>query len=612
MTGVGSGLPRNGSEIPRVESDIDKKRMNSKQDDNLDNGAFHADGNGSLATDQRDVVVIVSINTVVLVICIIAIVYGHNDHVVVRIGSGWESVPGWCIGIAVQVALVPMVNLGRLLCQLWFAKLLTTRGMGGRQMLAAWSALYSGSFRGIEDMLSGISPITVVLCTLYLAEMIVLGAIGSLYLLSPLTALRGTGVAPQMRLIIDADMNGGLDVYGRLQTSFPTSIDGTYSCSISKIGIAHPFHPLTLFTENRILPQELRPNVREEVRTHALAVEVNVTCFPAINVAVTNYTMDSESPDDSFNSYQFRQVTPDGHFLGAIPFAIDRIPYQTNPELGLELWYDYTNDTYGPTYIDSDGRIYFIVYSRNLVQGWSKGFTTVTEPNTGLTVDVATCAMAARSGSADVGLRIRFTDPEPINNITDLAGLILNQASLFQTDAAILDVVSQQLNSLTCRSSGCPKEGLPWFDKDFGFLTRVPEKAGDGDGHLAVIADVLANLTAVMLSGMTVPSDNMTTFELWSPNELNSVQITRACTIVLVLGSACAVITTILYVIFKSGLSYNRNLRRGMRMTDSVFDFIKVVEPSMVKSMTGKGQQAMRSKTTSVKLGEGRGVHADG
>ncbi|KAJ3034958.1 hypothetical protein HDV00_004499 [Rhizophlyctis rosea] len=338
-----------------------------------------------------------------------------------------------------------------------------------------------------------------------------------------------------------------------------------------------------------------------------MALMVNVTCLPATNVALTKDTY------DTLTTYQLTQNLPDGKNIGTLPFVVinSEMPgTEGGPEVGISAYYD-SDDPAGPPYVGPDGQMYVAVYAKNLTTGWSQNFSAVTESETDYTINAATCTLEAWESTADVTLGFQFTDPEPINSIINIANITPTDMRLFSFNQVVLGETTVLLSRLGCAATPCPTVTLPWFDIDFGLLTKIPETLGEGDGHLTTVADVLANLTAVMLSSMTVPSTDTTTYKIYSPNRANAVQIAHACTIVLFLGSTCAITTIILYIAFTSGLSRDRNLRRGMRMTDSVYDFITSVEPSVIKSVSWLGDVGTGSRKMSVRLDEGRGVHAD-
>ncbi|KAJ3158094.1 hypothetical protein HDU86_003046 [Geranomyces michiganensis] len=130
------------------------------------------------------------------IVLAVALAIGVGELIVFENDSKLGSFAGLSIGGAVQVALFPLANLARMICQLWFTYNIVNGGMPAERMFSSWSLLYSGGFRGIEDLLGGASPIALVLLCWFAAEACIIGAIGTLYTVQPTVTTRAVGAWP--------------------------------------------------------------------------------------------------------------------------------------------------------------------------------------------------------------------------------------------------------------------------------------------------------------------------------------------------------------------------------------------------------------------------------
>ncbi|KAJ3150414.1 hypothetical protein HDU89_003195 [Geranomyces variabilis] len=137
----------------------------------------------------------------IIVICSVVLILGISGNVLVTDDSLFlrEGYVGFAVGIAVQIALIAPLELFRTVCKLWFWKRLVVRGENLRSVLCTWSVIYSNSYRGAEDLLQGIGPISGLLMLVYVIEVAILGAIGSLYTTEGITTLKAQGELPMLR-----------------------------------------------------------------------------------------------------------------------------------------------------------------------------------------------------------------------------------------------------------------------------------------------------------------------------------------------------------------------------------------------------------------------------
>ncbi|KAJ3144853.1 hypothetical protein HDU89_007740 [Geranomyces variabilis] len=134
----------------------------------------------------------------IIIVCGITLILGKNGTV--RVSEEYTclkpSIVAFCVGIVVQIALIAPLELARRIAQLWFWRELTVTGMSFRSMMCTWSVIYSNSYRGAEDLLKGVGPISAFLMLVYLLEVAVVGAIGSLYQTTDVTILKASGILP--------------------------------------------------------------------------------------------------------------------------------------------------------------------------------------------------------------------------------------------------------------------------------------------------------------------------------------------------------------------------------------------------------------------------------
>ncbi|KAJ3173890.1 hypothetical protein HDU87_007300 [Geranomyces variabilis] len=148
----------------------------------------------------------------IVAICSVVLVLGISGQVLVTDDALFlrEGYVGFAVGIAVQIALIAPLELCRTICKLWFWRRLVVRGENLRSLLCTWSVIYSNSYRGAEDLLQGIGPISGLLMLVYVIEVAILdfqlmpatsgheGAIGSLYATEGVTTLKAQGEVPML------------------------------------------------------------------------------------------------------------------------------------------------------------------------------------------------------------------------------------------------------------------------------------------------------------------------------------------------------------------------------------------------------------------------------
>ncbi|KAJ3041788.1 hypothetical protein HDV00_008678 [Rhizophlyctis rosea] len=563
---------------------------------------------GRLARIDRQIFAVLGTNIVVGCICVLALVYGLTGKVVVRNDSVLRTFSGWCIGFAVQAAVLPIINLGRLSCQLWFAHQLRTKGMKGREMMSAWSALYSGSFRGLEDMASGLSPIALVLMSLYVGEIVVLGAIGNLYSMEATEGLRISGTLPTTSAITSALLPFPVgEAIDRLMLDSKTLASSTYrqammsqsasntstsaicddttgQCTASLTGVSHPFQrtifDIGLLNINDTWSSE--PRKDEVLRSRFTSYNVAVNCRPA-----QQYTLQNVYPDPTTDPY-FQvfsdEVFPDGSTVGT-SIMVSGV---SAPELGFLPFVNFTTDGVGRSYVSPKGALQILVYARNLFDGTSKQFAKLTNNLAGFSVEAAVCDVVVLRGEADGVIRFPYVDPEIITAVEEME-LAVPQANLLVVNRVILAIVSNTVARFNCYFQTCSGvTTVPWFDSDLGFLSNLPQSAADYDSIMGGVTQALAELILGMVNDVSIPSQNSVPFQIASQYIFSTLNITTACSTVLFLGISCAAALAVLYSVYAFGLSRDPKFSLGVKMTDSIYEFLGSLEAPVASSTSAE------------------------
>ncbi|KAJ3041787.1 hypothetical protein HDV00_008677 [Rhizophlyctis rosea] len=567
--------------------------------------------------DRNLLLSVVVPNSLVITICVLGLVYGRDQRVVVKNGTLQQTLAGWCVGLAVQASILPVVNLGRWVCQLWFAKQLATRGMRGRQMMSAWSALYSGSFRGLEDIFVGLSPIAIVLLVLYIGEVIVLGAIGSLYSLNPIRALRADGNIPLMTLMrtstpkIDiSDITDRIGAkFGELasplqkQAVIPpdawqisnVSCTSPY-CTTTRYSIAHPYTRILHDLPDTVSLSSYSPIpiMKETVESNFTAFFVDVKCGPASDFSI--YNSIPGGPGSSFYQiFRTEDMANPGVGLGTL-YIMDSV---TVPEVGFMPLFNWTDAHTPQSAVDPDVGMRFLVYGRNLALDGSTDFAKLVESSTDFTLYVAACDVKPMQGQASAGVYVAYARPEMITTIAHATPMPLTVLNDIIENSAVVSFITNLIGKINCLYQNCPStQRAPWFDADFNLLSDAPTSE-ELENLLSTTVLVLADTTLMILSTFSILTEDTAHHEVYSDAISSVVQITHACTIVLLIGAACAAILIVLYLIYALHLSRDFNFNLGVRITDSVYDFIGSLD-APVGQATGV-KEARESKVWDVK-----------
>jgi len=482
--------------------------------------------------EKKQFVVPIIMNVAILVICIAVAVLGSKGAMKVATNSRFQWLAGWSIGFAVQAALVPIINLSRMLCQLLFAHGLIKRGMRGRDMVAAWSALYSGSFRGLEDITSGASLIALVLLSMYLGEVVVIGAIGNLYYPVATRAIRVEGTMPLMRVLggsgeVDTNhladrlvaelprLSGALYKQGVLFPSQPVSKScnsSLGSCDVSRFSVSHPYGTSFYDPSNRVDCCGEVPSMEldEEIVAKMTALRADVSCKAAVNAT-------SWRPYPTYTIWQVWELEETVSLQSGRQLEENPIPEVA--ELSISpLLLDLNADT--DIYVDNDGGRYVFLFARNFNQT-IPGFYYVDDPvnATRSQIGVSICRIGVYGGLADAVISLAYMDPAIISRVQS-ASVIENS---FEKHSLLLEDMNDAspaasamlgpLQKLTCWSWMCPSTpgSIPWFMSVLGIMPALPVTQSDYDNILGTAAAALADIFLVQLSGMSAVMNGTST-----------------------------------------------------------------------------------------------------
>lgn len=408
------------------------------------------------------------------------------------------------------------------------------------EMVAAWSALYTGSLRGAQDMLAGFSPIAVLLILVYVGQVIMVGAIGNLYYLRPTSSISAEGLLPMMDVagMTTEGFNNVGDVADRLvgnlggltstvykhavipgpewQISPNVSCDAqSGACTANRIAVSHSFDVSMLVPINNAsspvnLPLRSFYGSGDIISSEMRAINVTVSCKAAPGLRLEFY------PGSANTLVRIvGRVDEGGELTGDGVIT----PLQKCLEIGIMPMQNATGTGADTYYINQLGELYFAVFARNFA-GSFRGFNYVLSPTDNKTsIGLGICAVKASVGRTAGKIQLIRTQNALLPAIIAVSNssFPIIPPPLFAKTAAgfgATQMVTRQLGSLSCFLWACPtakknQTTLPWFDVQTGLIHKVPNSTTDWDDQLGRVAAALAELSGVTLAAMTVP--NVTT-----------------------------------------------------------------------------------------------------
>ncbi|TPX56452.1 hypothetical protein PhCBS80983_g04534 [Powellomyces hirtus] len=586
-------------------------------------------------------------NLLLIILCLAGGCVGGYGLIVVENRSWQQTFTGLGFGILVQLSLVPIVEFGRMLCQHWFARKLTVKGMKAREMMTAWSALYSGSYRGVEDV-AGIGPIAGFLILIYAAEAVVIGAVGNLYRITPTLVVKAINTVPLHSPMSAASWRGSQGLtyesyvtdmssrnadnwitltqdYTRVQfmkdrADVSCRADG---CTAVVNGVFSPLAISSLKGAESTLPWTTL-TVNDVLRTQATMIEITTTCgtvpenrtaFPGVQPNVISY------PSVMIPGGIGKWLTPvrsGGRFYNNLSPEVGLLP-QTAEGTG-------SNDL-TPVYASrATGEMYVIAYASNIA-GQFAHMMYMQEPYSNRSVGFTFCGIAANIGLANVAIKVTgqaeattgsdsrskdegtlhktlYTQVQEMEQVGDLRKLSFNNSEAYPSAV----VVSHLFNALGCSWRICPAKNLstsvPFFDETSGLLSIPPTPLGwDYENQVGLIARRISEITVTgvaavssatgRLGAITVntiaPTFNpkMVRAQVLTPNTHGKVVISTSCIGILLIGAGSALILIILEVTTLVSPSRRRARRApAILMTNSIYYFLKSFQDSIVHPHT--------------------------
>ncbi|KAJ3018072.1 hypothetical protein HKX48_003182 [Thoreauomyces humboldtii] len=481
------------------------------------------------------------------------------------------------LGMIVQISLSAPMELVRRICQILFARRLTGRGMTSREMLTAWSAIYSNNYRGIEDLHLQMGPITALLLFFYFAEIVAIGSIGLLSTSSPVNTVKAQGHVPtygplQSTDTFSARAQDAIFGVGRLcdpivqqamlmppQKACPevsstlAAASGAYtSCqSIVASSLTLPDLTNTQFDDSAlqfdwtyILPGDIFEGVFS-------TVGVTATCSSLSAAGVTGSTS---------SAFKLMLTLPNGEIMASrIPFLNARDASFTTPTVQIQELA--RSPDYTEPFVTDSGSLYVGLVAYNFAETFSD-MTTVHLPlqdgsGNVRNISVALCELQVTVGSANAGVQVISAMEQIVPYV--MHATYAAEPTLFDmsggTGYGTAQFVSQALMEMSCDVLPCTQSSTspPGFNLLTGLIERTSDNAGwtvDYDHQLATITQALARLSTLLISTYVEASDifdvdptsqTIVTSLLFKV----SLQITSNCELILLVGaiSSCLILT---------------------------------------------------------------------
>ncbi|KAJ3182636.1 hypothetical protein HDU87_007975 [Geranomyces variabilis] len=574
-------------------------------------------------------------------LCAVGAVVGKDGYIVVENGTWGKTITGLAFGILVQVSLVPIVECGRMWAQRWFARKLTAKGMKAREMLTAWSALYSGSYRGVEDF-AGVGPIALFLILIYASEAVVIGAIGNLYTVVPTVALKATDelylrrpllsttqMIPVTGLAYDAYVN---DASGRTSddwirmTSESTRVqymkdkatvtcqpDG--SCKSVATGVFNPIGFSTLDGASGSLPFTTLV-INDQIQTSATVIEITNECttvpaerteFQGIVPGYVSWPAILVPGTDLADQQWLVPISLGGHFFMTMA-----------PEIGSFSLTRYNpNNALSPIYAPPLGEIYMLPYAYR-IPGRYVGMQYLDEIyakeyyNESVPVGFAFCKVTARTGLADVsisvsgqtevdGVSTTYTRVDTLHQISELTPLNFNVTEGFGSAV----IAGHLVNSISCSWRICPASSnytdVPFVTQSAGYLS-IPDGPDGWDyaGGLAKVAQRMSEIVLVAIGAVSsstgrfgtldpypyaIPDPVSVPVQVFTTATHGRVVISTGCVAILITGGVMAV-ALLVYEIALYARGGHRAMAPGILITDSIYYFLKSFHDSIIHPAT--------------------------
>ncbi|KAJ3170938.1 hypothetical protein HDU87_008640 [Geranomyces variabilis] len=491
-----------------------------------------------------------------------------------------ESGVAFAIGIAVQVALIATLELARRISQAWLWERLAHSGDSLRSVMTTWSVIYSNSYRGAEDVFKGIGPISAFLMVVYLMEVVVLGAIGSLYFTEAVVTLKGTGSLPMYRPVQSAAIHA--------EEAYPS----TDCASTAFFNFAKIYDPTAVqgTDPGGACEPLFKPNASgavlacESVLTHPLTVPVSTTEGETISSPVTWTTLEKGDFLNSRSTEIFTTVSCEASDRLSITqpaTAYDQMFLMYNSTEGVvsqatkPLWAVFFSLLSTPQIqviifgggltgedpvIDESGAMVFAMLAFNFdaYPGWTELTFNTFDASSLYTVGtrqvgLALCRAAVALGTTQANYTILQTDPSLVVKLNS-AVRDPGEPVLYSMDPEV-NVWGYSVGIFLLVASTQP----PKFDLTIGLVkaTTLTNGLVAYTADLETVAQGMSRMIARILPSFTSAVDNATgldsllvstSAEVWEKTSTRRIYTSPACNWILGVGIACAVALILLHL----------------------------------------------------------------
>ncbi|KAJ3014109.1 hypothetical protein HKX48_005329 [Thoreauomyces humboldtii] len=509
-------------------------------------------------------------------ICFIALFLGnskivktHQDALIAN-----PTLVSLALGLSVQVALIPPIELARRIAQGAFWSRLTGKGMSYRQMVSTWSLLYSNSYRGAEDVIKGFTSISAMLLVVFFGEILVLGSVGSLYDSTPYNQLSASGYLPMhlpLQLAVTSEVEAGaatdlaakvmlhlgtlydpLTLQG-LTMSNQTSLQFGDGIGARSTVLASPLTVPSLDILGRPISEDIpwaSVLVGDHVKTRATAITATSSCevtanltygdlldAPALNIDIGGTVYWSP-----FNSW-----------------VLQNYAFVHSPQVDLYVFssLDVNDPNFENVFeplLDDEGRIYVAAQALNFADNADY----MNSSYDGVPLGLALCRIGIGLSTVQAEFEIVNVEPTRLVKLVSFDDQTEHKHYSMSNDTEFGYSAAQFLFSslfpYTCDFFSCPYDAdeIPYYTLLLG-LIKTPAAAGDTfTTSLETTAVALARVGALLMSTFTaaptvnIPTGNSsftpTYTEIWSTNDSLVIEITAACNGILGLGAACGLL----------------------------------------------------------------------
>ncbi|KND00734.1 uncharacterized protein SPPG_03850 [Spizellomyces punctatus DAOM BR117] len=503
-----------------------------------------------------------------IIVCLGTYVIGSQGYLKVAAFDTFftKSIGGFMVGVVVQIALVAPLKLGRKMSQIWFGRRLLKGGMKVRELITAWSLIYSNSYRGVEDVWRGLSPIAGFLLLLYLGEIIVLGTIGSLYYTVPIWNMKASGPMPyftfpnvtpttvdEAGFAMDCSQRAGVSV-GRLldplvrqgilvPNSTYAQCDSTH-CTASETVIVSSF--TVPFTGRTAAPApmmdwtDLKPG--NIVKGKMTSLTATADCRPS-KLNLTDYEL-----------YIDVDEGPAQYLYIFNPWAVTNPAMQTPQLQLLSLAAEQTDP-----YVAPNGQMYIGMMAYNFPESFAH--MTWNPDVGGRNASSVICTIGIETGIANVEVLMEHLTPTRVARIlsvTEMSPQTPYDMSPGTPGYLGAYFLGQTYGFFSCDISPCDFTGTtpPPFDMMTGFFDSTDDGHGfvlDYDTQMEKFTAALVKLTVSVMPVFLIPDadplHDQSTLTVWSNDVVSIIYTTLACNLLLLTGSLSGVCLLILHIL---------------------------------------------------------------